>query len=242
MHQNKIEIYSIHYNRPDLIELQLKSFQKFIEEEFEFIVIDNSISSIISNEILKICRNNNIKYLNSNNRTPHSPMHFGWSHIHGMSFFKEQLLISNSKFVFLIEHDIFFCSAYKKISDIVNSYGVCGVSQTREHITYFHPGILLFNKSKSGDLSDFDFRGDIIENGVFNKELDGIKVDTGGQTYKYIKNNPDRVYFFKDVVNQYMEDITKDNVFYHMVRGSNWIGTEAELNSKKMEIINRFLH
>lgn len=242
MMQDKIEIYSIHYNRPDLIELQLKSFQKFIEQEFQFTVINNSIFSEVFSHIRNECDRNNIKHLSSDNHVPHGPMHYGWSHIHGMNFFKKQLIDSDAQFVFLIEHDVFFCSHYKKISEIVKEHGVCGVFQNRRHINYFHPGILLFNKAKSGDLSEFDFRGDVIENGVFNKDLDGVQVDTGGQTHKYIKNNPERIYFIDRFVSNQIEDIQADQVLYHMVNGSNWSGTANEINAIKLLHIKRILN
>ncbi len=238
--ENKIEIYSIHYNRPDFIPLQFKSFKKFIQEDFEFIVIDNSITEDMSKNIYQVCYDLGVKYLKSDNQTPHGL--YGWSHIHGMNFFKNNLINSKSKFIFLIEHDIFFCSNYDRINKIVNNYGVCGVSQRREDINYFHPGILLFNKEKSGDLINFDFRGDVIEDGIFNKELNGVRVDTGGQTHKYIKNNPDKIFFIDNYVNEYLEDVNLNHVFYHMVRGSNWIGTEDELNKKKINIIENILN
>jgi hypothetical protein len=37
-----IEIYSINYNRPDLIGYQYDSIIKFVQSDYELIIIDNS--------------------------------------------------------------------------------------------------------------------------------------------------------------------------------------------------------
>lgn len=240
---NKIEIYSIHYNKPEYIKLQLDSFKKFIDIDFDFYVIDNSVDVNIRKKIKSECDQNNVHYLFTNNKTPHGPMTYGWSHIFGMDFFKNRLLNSNSKYVFLVEHDIFFSSPYSNISSLVENNAICGVSQNREHIVYLHPGILLFNKELANELDTLDLRGDVRENdGRLNIDLDGVSVDTGGQTYKYIKKNEGKVSFIDKYVNAYLEEPKENHVFYHMVRGSNWNNTEDNINGLKLEKIKKIIY
>jgi hypothetical protein len=240
---NKVEIYSIHYNKPEYIKLQVDSFKKFIDIDFEFYVIDNSVDVNLRKKIESECDDNNVHYLLTDNKTPHHPMYYGWSHIFGMDFFKERLLNSESKYVFLIEHDIFFSSPYSNISTLVENNAICGVSQFREHITYLHPGILLFNKEIATELDTLDLRGDVREeDGRVNIDLDGVLVDTGGQTYKYIKKNEGKIFFIDEYVNAYLEEPKEKHVFYHMVKGSNWNRDEDVKNKLKLEKIKKIIY
>jgi hypothetical protein len=240
---NKISIYSIHYNRPDLIRYQYESIVKFVKDDFEFIVIDNSILPEISREMKNQCDILGVTYKYTNNQIPHGIMTYGWSHIHGLEFFKNDVINNPVSNILLIEHDVFLCSDFSKIRQILSNYALCGVKQEREHIEYVHPGIMYINKDLYDDLHNLDLRGDVRIDGVLNPDMGGISIDVGGRTYKYIINNRDKVLYIDQYVNKYLEEPdTNKHVFYHMVRGSNWIGTESELNVKKMSYVEKFLY
>jgi glycosyltransferase involved in cell wall biosynthesis len=157
-----IQIFSIHYNKPEYLELQIESFKKFINIDYEFIVIDNSIDESISLNLKKICDNNQIKYLFTDNKTPHGSSTYGWSHLNGLNFFKKYLIESDYKNIILIEHDIFLCSNIEKMYELSLNNSICGYFQDRGDINYLHPGLLFFNKDLCFDLHTIDFGGVVI--------------------------------------------------------------------------------
>ena len=59
----KVLIFTFAYNHPDFIELQHKLFQKFLKDEYEFVVFDDSKDNNITNEINLVCQKNNIKHV-----------------------------------------------------------------------------------------------------------------------------------------------------------------------------------
>jgi hypothetical protein len=65
-----MKIFSIHYNKPEYIEIQKSSIDKYVKFEHEFIVIDNSIDINIKKEIVNITNNLGIKYYDCNNTSP----------------------------------------------------------------------------------------------------------------------------------------------------------------------------
>ena len=57
-----ISVICTTFNQPDFLEYQYKLSKKFIEDEFEFFVYDNSTNSNLENQFKNICQGNNIRY------------------------------------------------------------------------------------------------------------------------------------------------------------------------------------
>lgn len=227
-----IDIYSIHYNKPEYLSIQLNSFKKYISEPFEFTVIDNSIDELHSQKIHDICIDNNLKYHKTFNTTPHSFAHYGWSHIYGLNCFKNFLINSKYQIVALIEHDVFLCSSIDNIKYLIDSNSICGYTQPRENIIYLHPGILFFNKNKCHELEELDFLGG---------RINGIPVDVGGQTYHYINKKNISVNYIDEYIVHGLNEIQDKHIFYHMIDGSNWSGTASIDNELKIKYIKEKL-
>ena len=228
-----LEIYSIHYNKPEYAKLQIDSFKKFINNDYSFTIIDNSINENISRDIKNICDENGIGYLKTDNKTPHDHMHYGWSHIYGLNYFKNLLLNSESVYIMLIEHDIFLCSDIEKMYNIVSENSICGVYQERGDINYLHPGLLFFNKPLCVNLNDIDFGGGHVEN---------THVDVGGQTHYYINRSDIKTFYIdNEIISSGLEDIN-GQIFYHMVDGSNWSNNSESINRQKLEKIKKIIY
>lgn len=228
-----LEIYSIHYNKPEYLQLQIDSFKKFINIDYKFIVIDNSIDESISKRIKIICENNNLEYIYSNNKVIHGPQYYGWSHIHGLNLFKDNLLKASNNYIMLIEHDIFLCNNLDSMFERISNNSICGVYQNRGHINYLHPGLLFFNKLMCDKLDEIDFLGGHVE---------GIHVDVGGQTHNYIKRENIKTEYIDEFVSSGLDEILKINIFYHMVDGSNWSNKSSEINTIKLNKIKNIIY
>ena len=57
-----VQIFTTVVNRPNFVEIQQKLFQKFLKDEYQFHVIDDSVDEDISKEFKNLCLNNNISY------------------------------------------------------------------------------------------------------------------------------------------------------------------------------------
>ena len=77
-----MKIYSIHFNKPEYICFQYDSLKKYINFEFEFIILDNSIDNNLKLEIRKNCIDLDIKYVDCQNKYHYQP---SISHQNGLS-------------------------------------------------------------------------------------------------------------------------------------------------------------
>ena len=56
------QIFTSVVNRPDFVEIQAKLFRKFMKDDYQFNVLDDSIDPVITKEFKDICKMNDIKY------------------------------------------------------------------------------------------------------------------------------------------------------------------------------------
>jgi hypothetical protein len=59
----KIKIFLFTFNRPDILELQIKCLLKYVKNEFEIYVIHDSRDDLDDQKFLEICENYKIKIL-----------------------------------------------------------------------------------------------------------------------------------------------------------------------------------
>ena len=61
-----VQIFTSVVNRPDFVEIQKKLFDKFLEDEYQFNVVDDSLDEQISSEFKEVCKNYGITYYRKN--------------------------------------------------------------------------------------------------------------------------------------------------------------------------------
>ena len=59
-----VQIFTSVVNRPDFVEIQKKLFDKFLNDEYQFNVVDDSLEDQISLEFKTVCVKYGINYLN----------------------------------------------------------------------------------------------------------------------------------------------------------------------------------
>src|ERR1700730_829964 len=57
----KVLIFTHSYNRPDFIEIQHKTFQKLLKDEYEFVVFNDAPEAPMEQNIRKVCNDCNIQ-------------------------------------------------------------------------------------------------------------------------------------------------------------------------------------
>ena len=63
------QIFTSVVNRPDFVETQAKLFKRFLKDDYQFNVVDDSMEPSITSEFEKVCKENGIVYY----RKPQSP-------------------------------------------------------------------------------------------------------------------------------------------------------------------------
>ncbi len=210
-----LKVYSIQYNKPEYIKIQFESAVRHINTQFEFIIIDNSIDDSTKNHIRLECSNLQIKYIDCFNKVKTKDSK---SHQNGLCKVIEISDIGDSFMV--LDHDVFFMGNLN--IDYYDGSDIVSVNQTRGHIDYPWPGIIIFSKLKTKNL--FSFTSGMI---------DGVPCDTGGSLYYYIKYNNLR---YKHIGTSYLGEgsammATHDGIFLHLISGSDW-NSQYDLSSK----------
>lgn len=243
-----IHIFTSVVNRPDFLILQNQLFQKFLKDEYQFHVVDDSIDDSISDQFKKICSEHEFQYYKKPTRTtPMNPAQacadtIQWSYD---TIIKEQY---RDSIVFFCDSDLFLIDELD-ITDYMQDAIISGLPQYRGQVTYMWNGIMFFNMPKIDDLN-IDFSDGVVE---------GQLTDVGGHTYYYFKKNNIKL---KETDVQYPthyneielqnESVTKgynfelhmDGKFLHYRAAtnwhSNWRGNEDPL-VQKTKIFNQIM-
>lgn len=245
-----IHIFTTVVNRPDFVRIQKTLFDKFLLDEYQFHVVDDSIDDTISNKFKEICLENNIKYYKKTEKfighdaSKACAVAIQWT-------FDELLKKNHSTdIVFLCDSDMFLVDKFS-IADYMKDVIIAGLPQWREHIKYVWNGIMFFDMKKITDLDDnlnFDCG-----------YVDGVLTDVGGHMYYYFKKNnidmkeTDVEYptHFNDIELQngevtkgYNFELHLDGKFLHYRAATNWYanwrGSDDPLE-KKTQIFNTIL-
>ena len=61
-----VQIFTSVVNRPDFVEIQYKLFKKFLKDDFQFNVVDDSLDDDISSQFKEVCDKYGIVYYRKN--------------------------------------------------------------------------------------------------------------------------------------------------------------------------------
>lgn len=198
----KVAIYTLADQRPDFIEPQYQTFKKFISDEYEYIVLNNAISSKKRRaEINDICTRLNIRcievkkdpafnilagekaiswlgsYVNANLACAY-PLAWSWP-----SICEEH----KNNIVVIIDSDMFLCreTSFNKELDgkdasFIIQYRGPEHGRTQAKVTYPWNGICVFDMKKIPDIKSLDWGCGAIH---------GFPVDVGGQSHFWMEKN-----------------------------------------------------
>lgn len=246
-----IHIFTSVVNRPDFVVLQDILFKKFLKNDYQFHVVDDSIDANTSSQFKEICVLRNIEYYKKPERTVQ--MNPAQACADTVQWTYDNIISKNhtNDVVFLCDSDMFLLDEFN-IEEYMSNAIIAGLPQKRGNVTYMWNGIMFFNMSQIEDLN-IDFSDGIVE---------GEMTDVGGHTYYYFKKNniemkktdeecPIYPTHFNDIDLQ-NEEVTRgynfelhlDGKFLHYRAAtnwhSNWRGSQDPLQ-KKTEIFNQIV-
>jgi hypothetical protein len=190
-----MKIYTICFNRPEFIELQLKSAKKFVEDFEELIVINNAIDNVkYFNDIKIFCDSLNIKCIPVPTNYLGSYTSPSRSAAMSMNYLFNNILPDNENCC-IIHSDMFFINKIN-LTSLLDENDIIYYPQYRENfkIHYCYDGFCILNLKKNSTLKTMNWDNGFI---IPNTEL----TDAGGATHFYLQNN-------KNITKQYVEEFS----------------------------------
>lgn len=203
--ESTIDIITIAFNNPTLIETQIDLIRKNVTDTFFYTVVDNSNNTDQSISIHNICHEKGVGYI----RLPKNP----WPQAnlsHGVALnwvYHNFIKPRNSKYFGFIDHDIFPIEQTSIMEKFHNEKLLYGLKQERNYadkkIWYLWAGFCFF---KTEHLPNKNVNFNPI---VFSTPKYIVGLDTGGGNWKsvYSKMNMNSVYEAKQIVTDGVEKI-----------------------------------
>lgn len=233
-----ISVICTTFNQPDFLEYQYKLSKKFIEDEFEFFVYDNSTNSNLENKFKNICQGNNIRYFkvpsNGGNPSQRAGFSLNYALDHNYDYYNNNIAVLDSDLfpiskINFSKHlknvDIYGrgqirplpsetgsdYAIHKNLLDEVrkNYNDICnGINTSIYNHIYYFSNQYVILNMKN--LKDFNNNNRFLPGSV-----NGITGDCGAYLHDYIlKNNITH----QSVGIEYMPEIKKDSNIYQYAR------------------------
>jgi len=240
-----IKIYSIHYIKPEFVELQYHQFKKNCNDEYELIIVNNAFDDNTKNSIIDICKKfniNSIKITDNNSEKFTSQSHFFALEYILQNYIK---IDDTNNISVILDCDVF---PFKKFSfiDILNGKKICGLYQQRNinNTSYEYLSAIFTIFHNDIDLSNFTFNG-IADTGsgtniLMKKYSTELVIHTAAIDIEsdYIFTNNKLEYPYKQ---EYRCQFIS-NEFIHYYRGSNWSESDENYHNKKNLFLLNFIN
>ncbi len=186
----KVLILTYSFNRPDFIEWQYKTFEKFLLDDYEFVVFNDAQNSVVSRQIEAMCDRYGIACVrvpqNHPNNTP------GGRHQVSIRYSLDSRGFNHTGIVCMIDSDMFLVKHFS-IVNFMKNYDIAGWGQFRpNNVYYLFPGLVFMDMSRLPNKETMNWAGG---------NINGSAVDTGGQIHYYLKYNPNvRLYKMDSII------------------------------------------
>lgn len=221
-----IHIFTSVVNRPDFVVLQNTLFKKFLKNDYQFHIVDDSIDENISSQFRELCELRSLIYYRKPERT--ISLNPAQACADTVQWTYDTIIKENHKndIVFFCDSDLFLIDEFD-IESYMSDAIISGLPQYRGSVTYMWNGIMFFNLPQMKDL-ELDF-----SDGIINGEL----TDVGGHTYDYFQKNnipmketdvsyPTHFYEIElqneEVTRGYNFELHLDGKFLHYRAATNW--------------------
>jgi hypothetical protein len=144
--KHDLTILTIGFNNWQVIRMQHENLKKYLLDNHDYVVVDNSTDRESCKSIRQYCINNDITYIRlennpGNGRNP--------SFSHGISInwaYYNYLINKKSKYIGIIDHDIFPLKKTRILDNLKNQY-IYGHCQNRAGRWYLWPGFCFYKLS-----------------------------------------------------------------------------------------------
>lgn len=239
-----IKIYTFSDKRPDFLNIQKKLFEKFVEEKYEFIVVNAASTEQLKKNIFDTCKNINLSCLDFpilNTFAPQpacsKPIQWCWDNY--ICKDKENISV-------IIDSDMFLINKFN-FSNYLSDYDICADYDKRKNINYIWNGLMIFNP-KMEFRNELNFSEGIVEDAI---------TDVGGNLYYFFKNRNVKVKHINNIgyihsknnnvfllpeqiINIYDDSYLCEffeQSFFHYRAGSNWNNKSLNYHKNKSDML-----
>jgi hypothetical protein len=181
---SKVLLITHSYNRPEFIEIHVKTFGEFLTDDYEYVVFNDAPNESMKNQIEEMCKKHGVKCFRipqELHKTPWSP---GNRHSDGIMYSLEQIGFNFNGIVCFIDSDLFLVKSFS-IEKYMQEYDLAAELVGRENetikIRHLSPILCFMNMETLPNKHTLSFEGGYVL---------GVGVDVGGNTYHYLVNNP----------------------------------------------------
>jgi hypothetical protein len=189
--QAQVLIFTHVHNRTDFIKIQCDTLKKFFLNDYKFVVFNDGRTDSMAQEIYNTCAQLNIQCVRIPQEIHSRPYlyrlpHEDYQHpcvrcANVVQYSLDTLGFNHDDIVMIIDSDMFLIKPFSA-REFMTDHQLAGVKQNRGEIIYLWNGLLCFDMKALPNKHSIDFNC-----GRVNDK----PVDVGGQTYHYIKNNPE---------------------------------------------------
>jgi hypothetical protein len=262
----KVLVITHGFNRPDFIEMQSKTLNKFLKDEYEFVVFNDANNEEMESQIRNECKRLGIRHLRIPQFIHDLPylyrlpienyQHNACRIANAVQYSLNTVGFDHEGYVLIMDSDLFLIREFC-VGEYMRDITLAGIEQTRDNgISYLWNGFVLFDMNSLPDRKTINFNCGIIED---------QPCDVGGYTYYYLKEHPDLNVKFIDTVylsadheisdrekkdeslcyllkkNPNNVEFFLDYTFFHYRGGTNWDRKSDEYHQLKSSILSDFI-
>ncbi len=192
--ESKVLIFTYSYNRADFIEIQHKTFKKFLKDDYEFVVFNDASNRAKNRQIHRKCETLGIRCIDIPQEIHNRPYLYrvpGEDYNHPsvrnsnvVQYSLDHYGFQHDGIVALFDSDLFLVKNFS-IKEFMKDSALAGAAQSRSRngktADYLWIGLAFLDMSKMPDKRSISFNCG---------KVNGINVDAGGHTYWYLHNHP----------------------------------------------------
>jgi len=248
----KVKVYSIHSNRPDFIEWQAKSFQKWMKTPFELIIVNNADAPEQRQAIDTEATKQSLQVINTRS-TRDLP---GFKHADALKQTWTHVIKDRENFAMFVDGDVFMIGAFD-VEEYLAGAAMAGSKQQRDlKWHWLTPVVMVFDMEKIPEPETIDWEGGAAP--------DGTRMDVAGNLFYYLEAHPEikqnvkwmyhtwhiksennNRHVLPDNMQHYQDHWNLEifgDVFLHYCRSSNWDGQTKEHHKAKTDFVFGFVN
>jgi hypothetical protein len=178
----KTLIVTHNYNRPDFIEIQYKTLKKFLQDDFEYVVFNDSNKIDMYRQIEKMCQMYGIRSISVPQELHNDDVNASFRHATAVKYSLETVGYGHDGIVFILDCDIILVRPFS-VAKYMEDRDIAGrINRPRHKAVYLSPLFCILNMNKLPEKTTLSFDCAVIND---------LLMDTGGASHYYLLEHPE---------------------------------------------------
>jgi len=261
---HQVVMYSVVYNRPEFIQVQMDSFRHFFKDPFELIIVNNASAADMERRVNEESSKLSLKTI----RTIVDPNALdGHKHQRCLNSVLQTHVYDEKRPVLMMDGDFFLIAPFS-INDFMENFQICGAKQKRGKYKYLIANFLMLKPFMLPNVNTLKLDGVCILDDQragtcwADRHPNSTPLDSGGELYFYFKNNPNvqvkgifhsgnirkennNLHILPEEIRSQYDDFNFEiygNEFLHYCRSSNWDHCTPQHHIDKANLMRKFIY